>query len=140
MSATSAIPRHLRSPGDDGYRTPTIEDAEEALSLQISNGDSLYASMRIRQVHTSALEALHDRTFRTAGAVEKEKKLDDCIDGSGLSRRRTESSFPTNLSWKQRIRHFTWAFFTLTMATGGIANALYNGNNDGHARFPILFA
>ena len=28
------------------------------------------------------------------------------------------------LSWKQRIRHFTWAYFTLTMATGGIANVI----------------
>ena len=32
------------------------------------------------------------------------------------------------LQWRERIRHFTWSFFTLTMATGGIANVLHAGN------------
>ena len=31
------------------------------------------------------------------------------------------------LSFKERIRHFTWTWFTMTMATGGIANVLYTG-------------
>jgi hypothetical protein len=44
-----------------------------------------------------------------------------------LSRRDTEAS-AASLSWRKRIRHFTWAFFTLSMSTGGIANALYNGS------------
>ncbi|KAF1978466.1 hypothetical protein BU23DRAFT_549900 [Bimuria novae-zelandiae CBS 107.79] len=30
-----------------------------------------------------------------------------------------------NLSWRERIRHFTWTWFCMTMATGGIANVLY---------------
>ncbi|KAF1830700.1 hypothetical protein BDW02DRAFT_572764 [Decorospora gaudefroyi] len=29
------------------------------------------------------------------------------------------------LSFRERIRHFTWTWFCLTMATGGIANVLY---------------
>lgn len=29
------------------------------------------------------------------------------------------------LPWRERIRHFTWTWFCLTMATGGIANVLY---------------
>ncbi|KAJ4382274.1 hypothetical protein N0V86_002607 [Didymella sp. IMI 355093] len=31
----------------------------------------------------------------------------------------------TRLPWRERIRHFTWTWFCLTMATGGIANVLY---------------
>lgn len=31
------------------------------------------------------------------------------------------------LGFRGRIRHFTWTWFTLTMATGGIANVLYAG-------------
>jgi hypothetical protein len=30
-----------------------------------------------------------------------------------------------NLLLKERIRHFTWTWFCMTMATGGIANVLY---------------
>ncbi|KAF1959870.1 C4-dicarboxylate transporter/malic acid transport protein, partial [Byssothecium circinans] len=30
------------------------------------------------------------------------------------------------LGWRERIRHFTWTWFTMTMATGGIANVLYS--------------
>lgn len=126
MSDTTAIPRHLRNPGDDGYRTPTIEDAERALSIHGADGDLLYPSMRIRQVHTSALESLHDPAFRAAVDTEK-RRLDGAGDGTGLPRRPSESSTIHDLTWKQRIRHVTWAFFTLTMATGGIANALHAG-------------
>ena len=31
------------------------------------------------------------------------------------------------LHWRERIRHYTWTFFTATMATGGISNVLYTG-------------
>jgi hypothetical protein len=35
------------------------------------------------------------------------------------------SHFEMNLLVKERIRHFTWTWFCMTMATGGIANVLY---------------
>lgn len=31
------------------------------------------------------------------------------------------------LGFRGRIQHFTWTWFTMTMATGGIANVLYTG-------------
>jgi hypothetical protein len=40
------------------------------------------------------------------------------------------------LPWRERIRHFTWTWFCLTMATGGIANVLYAVP----FRFPGLYA
>ncbi|KKK15106.1 hypothetical protein P175DRAFT_0481301 [Aspergillus ochraceoroseus IBT 24754] len=111
-------PRHMRLPGDDGYRTPTIEDAEQDLSRNVSidsQGNAFLqpTGSRLREAHSSALE-----TARQPSSRKSER--DD------LTITRTESEFSASrLSWKKRIRHFTWAFFTLTMATGGIANALY---------------
>ncbi|KAL4888552.1 C4-dicarboxylate/malic acid transporter [Aspergillus ambiguus] len=119
MNLELPVPRHMLSPGDDGYRTPTIEDTQRDLSL---HSDSLYTppstGANAGQAHTSALENVH-RTFS-----RKPQGDEAGLDHVTLP---SESSYtPSNLSWKKRIRHITWAFFTLTMATGGIANALYN--------------
>lgn len=31
--------------------------------------------------------------------------------------------------FRKRVRHFTWAWFTMVMATGGIANVLFHGRS-----------
>lgn len=48
--------------------------------------------------------------------------------GAGEEKEVEQRSGSGQLTWKQRIRHFTWTWFTMTMATGGIANVLYTGN------------
>lgn len=117
----------MRSRGDEGFRTPTLEDAEHDLSTG-SNGNllSLPTAQELRDAHTSALESLQGSTPRvTNGTVaRKDSKINDT---ESTDHAETDSSSIVNLSWRERIRHFTWAYFTLTMATGGIANALYAG-------------
>ena len=38
-----------------------------------------------------------------------------------------KAHFDQKLGFRERIRHFTWTWFCMTMATGGIANVLYTG-------------
>jgi hypothetical protein len=38
-----------------------------------------------------------------------------------------EVNTKTKIGFRGRIRHFTWTWFTMTMATGGISNVLYTG-------------
>lgn len=117
----------MRSPGDDGYRTPTIEDAERTLSI-LGVGDS--PGNNAREVHTSALEAALHRVSSRATENTANLEFNRCKEhaGSSITRRPTNASAST-LSWKKRIRHVTWAYFTLTMATGGLANVLYEGES-----------
>lgn len=130
-SELQRFPRHLRSPGDDGYRTPTIEDAQRTLAaLGVTDAPSLGAGANARDVHTSALEAaLQKVASRATDQTARNKEFSHCADHDGpeLTRKRTDAS-ASRLSWKKRIRHVTWAYFTLTMATGGLANVLYEGN------------
>lgn len=130
ISSSPSIPRHKRSPGDDGYRTPTIEDAERSLSI-LGVIDS--PASRAREVHSTALEAVLQKvpsraTDRAAiSSEEKEKSFRNCLDQHSQLHRTITDSSATTLSWKKRIRHVTWAYFTITMATGGLANVLYEG-------------
>ncbi|KAL4915171.1 voltage-dependent anion channel-domain-containing protein [Aspergillus aurantiobrunneus] len=112
-------PRHLSSRGAEDYRTPTIEDTAKVLSKTLSIDDRGNASRqptgsRVRAAHSSALESTHDPLSRAYHGADM-----------ALSRSISEST-GGKVNWKKRIRHFTWAFFTLTMATGGIANVIYN--------------
>lgn len=120
-------PRHMRSRGDEGFRTPTFEDAEHDLSTG-SNGNLLSppTAQALRDAHTSALESLQGSSPRVInGPVATKNSKVNGIDSTDHAE--IDSSSTINLSWRERVRHFTWAYFTLTMATGGIANALYAG-------------
>jgi hypothetical protein len=126
MVTEEDLPRHMRSPGEDGYRTPTIEDAERALSIIGAVPEN--AASQVREAHSSALEAALQRaSSRATVQSEKPNKDDTCREHNGLGLFGLKRTVSGQLSWKKRIRHVTWAYFTLTMATGGLANVLYQG-------------
>lgn len=110
------IPRHMPSPGQDGYRTPTIEDyvlqdggpttpnsarTPTSNGLATPNGQSTPNGLQNRLPHNR-----HHLNFSNTSLAH---------------------SILDKLHWRERIRHYTWTFFTMTMATGGISNVLYNG-------------
>lgn len=98
-----AIPDGMLSPGQDGYRTPTIEDYE---SHESHHKHRAQRGAHVSQSHLSSpggvLSIFSETKIHLRQSLEK-------------------------LSYKQRLRHFTWTFFTMTMATGGIANVLHAG-------------
>ncbi|MCJ1472742.1 hypothetical protein MMC13_001391 [Lambiella insularis] len=93
-----AIPGKMLSSGQDGYRTPTIEDYEKHSKPSSQNGAHMFQS------HLSSPGGVLSILSETKNHLSQ--------------------SFET-LGWRQRLRHFTWTFFTMTMATGGIGNVLY---------------
>ncbi len=110
------VSRHLRKPGEDGYRTPAIEDLEHpgidtsTFTSALSNGidGPLHSPTR---VHYMNQYFGHNPHF-----CHRKDHSDELPFAS-----------PRKLDWKQRIKHVTWAYFTVTMATGCIANVLATG-------------
>lgn len=129
MAGEPDIPRYMRSPGEDGYRTPTIEDAERALST--FGAVEEYPGGGVCGAHSTALEAaMQLASSRATVDTNPDKKAGACREYNGLSLFGLKPTVSGELSWKKRIRHVTWAYFTLTMATGGLANVLYQGAHD----------
>ncbi|KAK2779443.1 hypothetical protein FQN52_002457 [Onygenales sp. PD_12] len=139
MLTPTAIPRHLRRPGDDGYRTPTIEDAEQDIGFPFPVQTPPSSSTQSAPVSPVLLDKLRTRLPPPQpangsnvngvrnGTADRARSLTDEMKTNGFEDPgRSSESWPLKLPWRERIRHFTWAFFTLTMATGGLANVLYS--------------
>ena len=112
-----AVPSHWPQLGEEGYRTPTIEDFElqharhDGAKPELDTSSKSNAHQHLPQ---SPNEHLHSHAVWTRHMAN--------ASGYSLGERLLES-----LHWRERIRHFTWTFFTMTMATGGIANVIYEG-------------
>ena len=104
------VPKHLLSPGQDGYRTPTIEDYE----LHNCGPRPLYRDLGLPNNN------LHFHMPQLSPGYANRHPLN-------LSNTHVAHGILEKLQWRERIRHYTWTFFTMTMATGGIANVLYEG-------------
>lgn len=55
---------------------------------------------------------------------KKGEELDGCEEKSEVSIENNADAI-RRIGWKQRIKHFTWTWFAMNMATGGIANVMY---------------
>ena len=127
MPVPSAGPRHQRQPGQEGYRTPVIEDPEHPANRYRGPRPSSRRSMS--QTTTKFFyELYHGDPTSSQGATVP--SIANVISANSGSTDNVDTDpRPKNLSWKQRMQHVTWAYFTLTMATGGIANVLSAGKH-----------
>lgn len=104
-----ALPEHILCPEDECYRISTAEDHGRNCGQsteQQCHGEFFGRPQSHPQLHSPTMlrDHLPSRdSFVPLALLEKK------------------------LEWRERIRHFTWTFFTMTMATGGIANVLYTG-------------
>ncbi|EXJ92901.1 hypothetical protein A1O3_01455 [Capronia epimyces CBS 606.96] len=92
----------------------------------------------VRDHRESARRRNPEQAPRPTGSEEK-VELKRRSPGQGTSPEKDveeEKEIPKQLSVRQRLKHVTWAWFTLTMATGGIANVLHHVPY----RFPGLYA
>ena len=53
------------------------------------------------------------------GSPVRHRSLDDAEDN--------QNSHKVFLTFKERVRHFVWTWFTMTMATGQLANVILTG-------------
>ncbi|KAL9614892.1 MAG: hypothetical protein Q9167_000634 [Letrouitia subvulpina] len=103
------IPNDMPLPGQDGYRTPNIQDYER---------------------HVAATHPTLHRHSQEPSGSKSNTPLRTPPISSAILNKQSPNLNNLNLAlealhWRERIRHFTWTFFTMTMATGGIANVLY---------------
>ncbi|KAI9840288.1 MAG: hypothetical protein M1837_001775 [Sclerophora amabilis] len=109
-------PRQLLSPHEDGYRTPTIEDVGSSLALreryENPQGRGADASSSASYLPTIDLQSPPRGRASPDQANEKEQT--------------THLSDKIKLGFRERIKHFTWTWFTMSMATGGVANVIHN--------------
>jgi hypothetical protein len=108
---------HTLRRGDDGWRTPTIEDAHHPANLYSDHDPDDFDLNR----HFETCHHRHSRSHRLHSASEEMR--DPPSNDSSIN------SQPKCLPWRQRLKHVTWAWFTLTMATGGIANVICGGTS-----------
>ena len=120
LHRNAVLPRHMLPLGHDGYRTPTIEDFEsEKGRSPTGHGLTMFP-----MYHDPRLPSNHPL---------QSPYPSPSLDGRhhwNLSHPHLAPHVLEHLHWRERIRHYTWTFFTMTMATGGIANVLYQGANN----------
>lgn len=100
-------------PGDEGWLTPTIEDAHHPANL--GRETNIYEA-RFR----TDLDSVHCRHRVANHLHDAQEDMENDQDSSAQ---------PKQLSWKQRVKHVTWAWFTMSMATGGIASVISQGRS-----------
>ena len=80
-----------------------------------------------REASCSPEEITPERVLPRIQLQGKDGEVGTVHESNNHNHRPEHDATTRKLSWKKRIRHITWAYFTLTMATGGMANVLYTG-------------
>ncbi|MCJ1310788.1 hypothetical protein MMC25_004455 [Agyrium rufum] len=117
---TVPVPGHLKRPGQDGYRTPTIEDVYYYH----------YGQHFQPQTDHDAPPVLFQACERLQNQQRHRRGSAGSMDTTSTERQLLPFREKDKINFKHRIKHFTWTYFSLTMATGGMANIIYQVPSD----------
>ena len=105
-----ALSNNFRQPTSQ----PDIEQASGHHSLQQVYSNDHHAALRPHFAVPTPLPSPSEKGQRD-GRDETNETLYEAVEAE------------RTLPWRERIKHFTWTWFTMTMATGQMANVLYSG-------------
>lgn len=111
-------------PGQDGWRSPTIEDAHHPRNLEMHRSHTSQLSEKSRA--PPEVDGVHHRRTEARPSASTRRTSSATFDQHGDNHASAEEPVQ-HLSIRQRIKHVTWAWFTIVMATGGVASTLRAG-------------
>jgi hypothetical protein len=114
MSAPTPVPRRMiKIVPENGYESPLDELFSQPNSMR-------------EQIHRLAYT--HDGVGSLAEGESRESQM-HIIRGSGGENQQVVAQVGIRtVGLRDRIGCYTWTWFTMTMATGGIANVLHSSN------------
>jgi hypothetical protein len=128
MMSNSRPRQNSARPQKDNDSISTDSDSSAAQRMKWRNHAQIESP---NQERGNPFDSLHLRLEKTVNESHPngiaEKSTGEENDGDNGVGEDSEEKAKENLSFRERIRHFTWTWFTMTMATGGIANVLYTG-------------
>ena len=113
------------NPGGDGWRTPTIEDAHHPRNLELRRTHTSGLTEKSQQ--TDYFNGVHQRRADSRATASTHASAVDHVEPGEDGASIVPSEENMHLSIRQRLKHVTWAWFTLVMATGGVASTLHAG-------------
>lgn len=108
---------------ENGYESPQLSDGDILFGQGILSGERKRVGRRKSTDNGEKVESpgsqahLNGGGHLNGGSETTQHKIDD------------EGERPkTKVGFRDRVACFTWTWFTMTMATGGIANVIHSSN------------
>lgn len=99
------------------FAVPRARDAGTTRNSGSASSDNADKEDQAMSTSASSATALRFRPERDVGSPQVADASDTVPEIAHLP----------ILTWRDRMKHFTWTWFTLSMATGGIAHVLHTG-------------
>jgi hypothetical protein len=116
MTENSSHDSHLNI-----FSDTTGQTSRRSSTSPSTSGRHLRVAFPIGTYGTNGLSSDNSSTLADS---ECQEAADGHSDAAAAA---STDSAPQELAWSDRMKHFTWTWYTLTMATGGVVNVLHEG-------------